>query len=384
LRKDHSISDPLEDDDVVAVLTILELQVAAATKRPAQEALTKPKVKRIRELALGYVLNTDSPFTSFDDPFLKAILAEFDTGLAKNVALGRTTITEDLDRAFQQSKSVISSELRDALTSIHISFDLWTSPNNLPMLAVFGHFIDRDYRYQARLLSFRTHQGSHSGENIANSVKEVVKDWEFEQKIGTAMSDNAKNNDTCLMALYPHFSANFNGSDIKHRRMRCFGHILNLVAKAFLFGDDSTTFEITSDVLEQQQQEQPALEHWRKMGPVGKLHNIVKFIRASPQRMEAFRDIAREDDATGNPNGFTLSEASRTEFELKQNNATRWNSTYLMIERAWGKQSHISAYLNSLDISAPLSGRLPREDRLEPEDWRLLGRFGKPSSPSTT
>jgi hypothetical protein len=75
------------------------------------------------------------------------------------------------------------------------------------------------------------------------------------------MSDNAKNNDTCLTALYPHFSANFNATDIKHRRMRCFGHILNLVTNAFLFRDDSTTFEITSDVLEQQQQEQPALEH---------------------------------------------------------------------------------------------------------------------------
>jgi hypothetical protein len=38
------------------------------------------------------------------------------------------------------------------------------------------------------------------------------------------------------------------------------------------------------------------LEHWRAKGPVGKLHNIVKFIRASPQRTEAFKVHAREQE----------------------------------------------------------------------------------------
>jgi hypothetical protein len=36
------------------------------------------------------------------------------------------------------------------------------------------------------------------------------------------------------------------------------------------------------------------LEHWRAKGLVGKLYNIVKFIRASPQRTKAFKAHARE------------------------------------------------------------------------------------------
>jgi hypothetical protein len=36
--------------------------------------------------------------------------------------------------------------------------------------------------------------------------------------------------------------------DIKARRMRCYGHTLNLVARAFLFGKDAESFELESDI----------------------------------------------------------------------------------------------------------------------------------------
>lgn len=35
---------------------------------------------------------------------------------------------------------------------------------------------------------------------------------------------------------------------------------------------------------------------WRARGPIGKLHNLVVFIRASAQRSEAFRKIQIGDD----------------------------------------------------------------------------------------
>ena len=121
---------------------------------------------------------------------------------------------------------------------------------------------------------------------------------------------------------------------IKRRRIRCFGHILNLVAKAFLFGLDAEADDFTAqaDYLEQRQQYNEVREYWRKKGPVGKLHNLVKWIKASPQRLEAFREAAKESHKI---QGFRLSEEPTFELCLRQNNATRWNSTYLMIEMAW-------------------------------------------------
>ncbi|KFA45491.1 hypothetical protein S40293_10281 [Stachybotrys chartarum IBT 40293] len=76
-------------------------------------------------------------------------------------------------------------------------------------------------------------------------------------------------------------------ADTEARMMRCFGHILNLVAQSFLYGEDAASFELQSEAYGLLQQVEEDLEHWRAKGPVGKLHNIVKFIRASPQRTKA-------------------------------------------------------------------------------------------------
>jgi hypothetical protein len=278
------------------------------------------------------------------------------------------TIAADLEKLFESSRALVNSDLKDSLTLIHISFDLWTSPNHIAMIAIFGHFIDRNLEYQDRLLALRQQQGTHSGENIAYTVEQVLREWGIEERVGATITDNATNNDACLGSLYPRLSPRFSEADIKHRRLRCFGHILNLVAKAFLYGNEPDIFE--ADIPEQQyqeqeqqgqEQEQQSLDYWRKRGPVGKLHNTVKFIRSSPQRIEAFRKIARDVDDASGPDGFSLSEASKLELELKQNNSTRWNSTYLMIKRAWEKQSHIQAYINALEYNSPPSGRVPYE-----------------------
>ena len=48
---------------------------------------------------------------------------------------------------------------------------------------------------------------------------------------------------------------------------------------------------------------------WRKTGPLGKLHNIVVFIRCSPQRIQRFKEISEKKG-------------------LLRDNDTRWNSKY--------------------------------------------------------
>jgi hypothetical protein len=78
--------------------------------------------------------------------------------------------------------------------------------------------------------------------------------------------------------------------------MRCFGHILNLAAQAFLYGDGAASFELQSEAYDMLERVEEDLEHWRPKGPVGKLHNIVKFIRASLQRTKAFKAYTKEQE----------------------------------------------------------------------------------------
>ncbi|CRL30200.1 unnamed protein product [Penicillium camemberti] len=54
-----------------------------------------------------------------------------------------SSIARELQRLFETKRDIIKAELRDALTVVHISFDLWTSPNRFAIVAVFAHFINR-------------------------------------------------------------------------------------------------------------------------------------------------------------------------------------------------------------------------------------------------
>jgi hypothetical protein len=148
--------------------------------------------------------------------------------------------------------------------------------------------------------------------------------------------------------------------------MRCFGHILNLVAQAFLYGDDGDSFEREGDIYNIRGDQEGEQDHWRAKGPIGKLHNIAKFIRASPQRTEAFKRYAKELE-----DQYQISGESTWELEVIQNNSTRWNSTYMMIDRAIKKRNELSSFILQLELAEP-SWRLPAADALTADDWKVL------------
>uniref|UniRef100_A0A0D2XST2 AC transposase n=1 Tax=Fusarium oxysporum (strain Fo5176) TaxID=660025 RepID=A0A0D2XST2_FUSOF len=272
---------------------------------------------RIRELSVGYI-----------------------------IPWGRTTAKKDLEDILSLKKAAVKEELDEAVTQIHISFDLWTSPNRLTFISIFGHFIDRSNLYQSPLLAFRRQIGFCWRESRIHS-----------------------SNDVCLRNFYTNLDASITRADAEARRMRCFGHILNLVAQAFLYGDDATSFELQSEAYGMLERVEEDLEHWRAKGPVGKLHNIIKFIRASPQRTEAFKAHAREQEEA---DIYKLAEESTAELEVIQNNATRWNSTYMMIERALVKLSELNSFIQDLGLEADASKRVPAADILTSDDWKVL------------
>ena len=64
-------------------------------------------------------------------------------------------------------------------------------------------------------------------------------------------------------------------------------------------------------------------ELWRKFGCLGRLHNLVRYIRLTPQRREEFATIVVGGDLSAFDG-----------LELIQNNSTRWSSWFHSITRA--------------------------------------------------
>ncbi|KAF4454047.1 putative transposase [Fusarium austroafricanum] len=143
--------------------------------------------------------------------------------------------------------------------------------------------------------------------------------------------------------------------------MRCYGHIFNLVARAFLYGEGFEAFEAESQVFDLRGRREDDLRHWRKKGPARKLYNVVGFIRSSSQRCEFFERISRENDEAQE---YLLAAESTAELEVVMNDDTRWNSIYFMISRAFLKQEDIRAFLVHLEVEK----WLPEADMLEGND----------------
>ena len=121
--------------------------------------------------------------------------------------------------------------------------------------------------------------------------------------LGIFMADNAGTNDLAieevLRVLRPRVM-------VLEVRGRCIAHIINLVAKAYLFGKDVEAFSIIADVLDESNPDEDAMRvaqtHWRKKEAVGKLHNVVVFIRASPKRREWFKQVVDDEEGGGGIN----------------------------------------------------------------------------------
>jgi hypothetical protein len=109
------------------------------------------------------------------------------------------------------------------------------------------------------------------------------------------MLDNASSNDTAVDAILRKLHPSMSKANRDARRLRCFGHCVNLAAQTFLLGKSA---EKTLNELALQQTEEDYGEMsrtWRKFGVLGRLHNILKYIRMAPQRLQEFRRCLNDE-----------------------------------------------------------------------------------------
>ncbi|EKG08943.1 Ribonuclease H-like protein, partial [Macrophomina phaseolina MS6] len=148
------------------------------------------------------------------------------------------TIRKWLLGEFNRHKGVVTEVLHGAPGLIHLSFDGWSSRNRLSLLGLNVHFLSSSGKVRQFLIGLPELEGRHTGVNLAEEVACVIAEWDIGLKIGYFITDNADNNNACLEAL-----AKEHGFDVKWRRLRCCGHIINLVVRRILFGKDADAFE---------------------------------------------------------------------------------------------------------------------------------------------
>lgn len=105
----------------------------------------------------------------------------------------RKTITETLlpaayEAAYNELKNVVRN-----FKGITITTDCWTSKNTKNFFAVTGYFINEDFEVRSVLLDCSAFGDSHTSENLAFKLNDVINEWDLKGKVIIAVSDNAVN-----------------------------------------------------------------------------------------------------------------------------------------------------------------------------------------------
>jgi hypothetical protein len=101
----------------------------------------------IRELSLGLLINTNVPFSFFSDSFFQQLTWQLDPHLSDQISGSRQSMSRLLDDMYKTKNDKVKQELSDALSKIHLGFDLWTSPDRHAVMAVTAHFLDRQGKH---------------------------------------------------------------------------------------------------------------------------------------------------------------------------------------------------------------------------------------------
>ncbi|KJZ68349.1 hypothetical protein HIM_12258 [Hirsutella minnesotensis 3608] len=183
-----------------------------------------------------------------------------------------------------------------------------------------------------------------------------MESYEIGQNVGFFMTDNASSNDTCIRELARRYSV------IKPKsRLRCVGHMLNLIVKALLFGQGVGKLE--KQLCGASDEER--FEIWRKHSFIGKLHNFCVWVNRSDQRREQLkRYILRACEEGSIEQLYT---------RVLVDGGIRWNSAYAMIQRAVKLHHAIDLFFPNYCYSGV--GYDISQDVLTPQDWIDLHHF---------
>jgi hypothetical protein len=328
------------------------------------------------------------PFELVEDKAFRSLLT-YCQPLLNDCIPSRRTLRRYIEATYTNSLELVESHLQTATTKIHLSFDLWTSPGRrLSLLGVVAHYLDATFTPRAILLALPQMHGSHTAVNLSVQLESLLRQFKIESHLSNAITDNASENAACLDLLSDTLLIN-----TRKRHVRCIGHIINLVAQEVLFGQDVESFEdsignITAIEVE--------LAVWRKKGPIGRLHNLIRYICASEQRRAKFMEVQRKQPDAMRSERLRAKDA----YDLKHDNLTRWNSWYDAAERALDLRNAIDelieheledyyqklARFNVRSASQSTSSQPPKEptlllDRLHNDDWHVIASYLKLMKP---
>jgi hypothetical protein len=86
----------------------------------------------------------------------------------------------------------LTKELRK-VPYVALTTDCWTSLTNDGYMTVKVHYLSEKWKMVSRVLNTIAFETSHTAENLAKGLKNIVTEWGLINKIAAVVTDNAAN-----------------------------------------------------------------------------------------------------------------------------------------------------------------------------------------------
>lgn len=295
-------------------------------------------------------------------PELHALVCAVNYTAQDMISLSHGSIQMLVSNSYCVHKDILRRRLQSSPSKLHLSADVWSAPNHKAFLGICVKFVDPDSKetLQALLalpeLPGLDGPGGHGGAEQWKLLQPVLEDYNIWNKVGFYTGDNHGSNDKLCRLLGEHLQAKGINWEPTNQRIRCHGHVINLAVQAFLFMDSKEAARAALEQIECDDETafgtdfatrvkaQRALG-WRRLGPLGKVHNISVHMRENDYRWTQFKKRAGRS--------------------LGLDNDTRWNSWFLLLDVALNLQEHVEWYQRKYCENL-------QDDYLTPDEWGIL------------
>ncbi len=244
-----------------------------------QFAFDHPKSREINRLVAELMAVDNQPFSIVDDLGFTRLVHHLEP---RYKLPSRRYFAETLIPSIYDKLKLLVAELLQAQQHVSCTTDIWSSPAHDSLLSLTAHFITHEFERKSVCLQAVKFNESHTGSNIASVINSCLQSWKLTDKLTCIIRDNAAN-----------YVAGLRDADIPN--FGCLAHTLQLV--------------INDGVLVQRGVQE-------LLGAARKLVGHYKHSNLS------FQALKRMQSQLGIP-----------QHSLIQDEPTRWNSSFYMLQR---------------------------------------------------
>ncbi|XP_013624505.1 PREDICTED: zinc finger BED domain-containing protein RICESLEEPER 2-like [Brassica oleracea var. oleracea] len=248
--------------------------------------------KWVEELAAKTIVQHDLPYSYVEYERVRETWKYLNVDVQ---FICRDTAKSDVYQLYESERDTLNRELASLPGRVSFTSDLWTSLKREGYMCVTGHYIDRNWKLNNKILSFSALPPPHNGMSVTLHLLDSLKEWGLKKKVFAITLDNATSNDSMQDIVKSQLLLSDDllcGEEFFY--VRCAAHILNLIVQDCLKVIGGTLY---------------------------KVRESIKYVLASETREELFEKCV---------NAVGITENAGLILDVQ----TRWNSTYYMLERA--------------------------------------------------